>query len=346
MPKIAIITKPKNASPKVLAKCLQNFFKDNGYHADLFLKIEILQRFLSYSIVKKKYNFVAWMLYKSFYYISDQLFLKRLKSYDAIIIAETSPKIYYKDVYNISRLKDYIGDIPLVYHGVYFLGNAPTMVKMLNEKGHNSSAIFDWHLSVSEVTEIRQKPSPPWSTIGLYLKSTGLKPEPKDELFALVDFEREGHEDTRRIQIETLEALNIPYVALSGSFSIEEIREYYKKATFYFIQFGESFGVPIAECLSCGCYIFTPDSSWGMAWRLDENPQIHGPGTLADCFVVYDNREDLKKQLGNLKENYDLKETPKKVFNIFYENYPHYYDGDINVLREFMEKVENKTLKK
>ncbi len=345
MSKVAIITKPKNSSPKVLAICLNHFLKDNGYNADLFFKIEVFKRLLSYYDVKNKYNILSWRLYQAIHYISDRWFLKKLKTYDAIIIAETSPRIYFKDIYNISLLKEKLGDIPIVYHGVYFLGNAPTMVEMLAENGQYSSKIFDWHLSVSEVTEIRQKPTPPWSTIGMYLKSTGLKPRPKKELFALVDFEREGHEETRKIQIETLEALDIPYVALSGSFSIEEIRELYKKATFYFIQFAESFGVPIAECLSCGSYIFTPDSSWGMAWRLDENPQIHGPGTLADCFVVYEDQKDLTKKLENLQANYDLEETPKKVFNIFHENYPHYYDGNVTILKDFMDRVASKTLK-
>lgn len=345
MPKIAIVTKPKNASPKVLAACLQNFFKDNGYDdTDLFFDIEVFQRFVSSSVVNKKYPSVIWSLYKAIHYFSDKRFLRKLKKYDAVIVTETSPRVYVKDIYDMGRLKQVLGNTPLVYHGVYFLGNAPTMVKQLKEQGNNSSDIFDWHLSVSEVTEIRQKPQPPWSTIGLYLKSTGLKPSPKKELFALVDFERKGNEHVRREQIETLEALNIPFVALSGSFSIEEIREFYKKATFYFIQFGESFGVPIAECLSCGCYIFTPDSSWGMAWRLDKNPQIHGPGTLAECFVVYDDQADLKTRLESMKLTYNLKETPKKVFDIFYENYSDYYDGNVSALREFMEKVENKTL--
>lgn len=344
MTKTAIITKPKNSSPKVLSICLKNFLHDNGYEADLFYKIDVFQRFLKYSAVRKKYNIISWTLYKAIYYLSDRRFVKKLKSYDVIIIAETSPKVYYKESYDINLLRRFLGDIPIVYHGVYFLGNAPTMIKLLEENGDHTSKMFNWHLSVSEVTEIRQKPSAPWSVIGMYLKSTGLTPSPKKEVFALVDFAREGHEDTRKAQIEALERLGIPYVALEGEYSIEEIRDLYKRAAFYFIQFGESFGLPIAECLSCGCYVFTPDSSWAMAWRLNENPEIHGPGDLPECFVVYENQKQLESKLQSMRSNYDLDQTPKEVFNTFLKHYRHYYEGDTEVLKEFMAKVENKTL--
>ncbi|MFC4873125.1 hypothetical protein ACFPFU_15610 [Negadavirga shengliensis] len=238
----------------------------------------------------------------------------------------------------------YLENIPLIYHGVYYLGNAPTIIELFKKEGHHTSELFDWHLSVSEVTEVRQKPSPPWNQIGMYLKCTGLKPEVKNGLFAVVDFERKGHEKTRNEQISVLEQLHIPYIALSKKYSIQEIREIYKKATFYFIQFGESFGVPIAECLSCGAYVFTPDSSWAMAWRLDENPSIHGPGTLAECFVVYDSRRDLEKKLRDMKETYDMASTPQKVFDIFHNTYPTYYEGNKAELNDFIQRLELKKI--
>ena len=65
--------------------------------------------------------------------------------------------------------------------------------------------------------------------------------------------------------------------------------------------------MPIAECLSCGAYVFTPDTSWAMAWRLDDVVQIHGPGKLADCFVVYDGQQGLQEKLRHFKTEYDLK---------------------------------------
>src|SRR5690606_7519353 len=153
----------------------------------------------------------------------------------AVIIAETCPRVFYKDLYDFVRLKEIIGRKPLIYYEVYYVGTAPTIIRKIEKMGHNQPEIFDWHLAVSEVSEIRLKARPPWSQIGLNLKSSALKPHPKKELFALVDFERWGHEEIRKKQIETLEALQIPYVALSGTYTIEEIREYYKRACFYFI---------------------------------------------------------------------------------------------------------------
>src|SRR5690554_4698057 len=211
MPKIAIVTKPKNASPKVLAKCLYDFLKVNGCQADLFYKINVFKRLLDYAAVKSQYNFFSWVIYKAIHFIPDQLFLRKLRNYDAIVIAETCPRVFYKELYDFVRLKEMIGKIPLVYYEVYYVKTAPTIIRKINQEGHNLPEIFDWHLAASEVSEIRLKPSPPWSQIGLYLKSSGLQPLPKKEVFALVDFERWGHEEIRRKQIETLEALNIPY---------------------------------------------------------------------------------------------------------------------------------------
>jgi hypothetical protein len=215
------------------------------------------------------------------------------------------------------------------------------MISYLGEGGHHQENIFDWHLSVSEVTEVRSKPNGKWNQIGLNLQSTGLAPIPKKELLAVIDFYRDGYEEARNEQIKALKAVGIPYIELSGDYTINEIREIYKKTTFYFLQFPESFGVPIAECLSCGAYVFTPDTSWGMAWRQDEEVEVHGPGKLADCFVVYDGQENLQEKLLQYKAEYDLEKTPEKVFQIFTENYPDYYYGNKSQMDQFLKKLKD-----
>lgn len=344
MLKFALVTKPTNASPKVLTDCLARFLAVEGHDARIFYKISVFRRLLSYPVINKKHNLISWYVYKTINFFHDRWFMMKLKGFDAVIVIETSPRCFLKDQYDLIKVKKYLHDTPLIYHGVYYLGNAPTIIDLFKKEGHHTSELFDWHLSVSEVTEIRQKPSPPWSQIGMYLKSAGLAPEIKKGLYAVVDFEREGYEKTRNEQISVLEQLNIPYIALSKNYSIPEIREIYKKATFYFIQFGESFGLPIAECLSCGAYVFTPDSSWAMAWRLDENPTIHGPGTLPECFVEYHNREDLVAKLEEMKESYDMVSTPQKVFDIFYNTYPTYYDGNKVQLNDFINKIKLKEI--
>ncbi|GAB2995135.1 hypothetical protein GCM10027284_12190 [Cyclobacterium sediminis] len=344
MKNIAIVTKPNYSSPRILANCLHNFFSQaEGVRSEVFYELFVFKRLLSYSKVAKNYNYFIWKGYQLMHYIQDQLFLRKLKKYDAVIIVECSPKAFLNDSFDFVRLRDKLPGVPLIFHEVYYLGNAPTMVTYLNEGVHHQEDIFDWHLSVSEVTEIRSKPKAPWSQVGLYLKSTGLAPVPKKEHLALIDFYREGYEKERNEQIKALEAVGIPYIELSGTYTIDEIREVYKKATFYFLQFPESFGLPIAECLSCGAYVFTPDTSWGMAWRQNEEVEIHGPGKLADCFVVYNGQEDLQKKLQKYKTEYDLEITPGKVFQIFTDNYPDYYYGNKAELNQFINKLKSGT---
>jgi len=339
--KIAVITRASFASPRVLANCLAAYLREREFDVSVFYNIDFFKRALTYSMVRKKYNLFAWYAYKIIHFFNDKVVLKQLKEFDLIIIAETIPKCFLKDEFDFVKGKQMLNNIPFIYHGVYYVGNAPTILDKFEKEGQNSADIFDWHLAVSEVTEIRSKPAPPWSQVGMYLKSTGLKPTTKSRTFAVVDFERQGREQIRNDQIQILESIGIPYVALSGTMSIEEIREIYKEATYYFIQFPESFGLPIAECLSCGAYIFLPESSWAMAWRLDENPGIHGPGTLAECFVVYGDKENLKTKLEQMEKEYDLEETPKFVFDIFLKYYRSYYEGNEEQFDLFLENIPN-----
>jgi hypothetical protein len=337
--KIAIITKPTFASPRVLSGCLAAYLREREFEVSIIYKIDFFKRTLPYAKVRDKYNRLAWFGYKLINFYKDKVLASQLREFDMLIIAETSPKCYLKDEYDFVKGKEILNNIPMVYHGVYYLGNAPTILEIFEKEGQNNASIFDWHLVVSAVTEIRSTPSPPWSQVGMYLKSTGLMPTAKPRTFAVVDFERQGREQIRNEQIQVLESLGIPFIALSGTMSIDDIREIYKKATYYFIQFPESFGLPIAECLSCGAYIFLPESSWAMAWRLDENPGVHGPGTLAECFVVYGEKENLKVKLEEMEKGYDLENTPKMVFDIFQKYYRSYYEGNEEQFDLFVENI-------
>ncbi len=103
------------------------------------------------------------------------------------------------------------------------------------------------------------------------------------------------------------------------------------------MQSPEAFGLPIAECLSCGSYVFTPDSAWPMSWRLDEAPEVHGPGNLPECFVVYRGKDDLKEKIGKIRKSFDSIKTPVTVANCFNRFYPTFYSGNQDALREFIE---------
>ncbi|WP_241349186.1 hypothetical protein [Belliella filtrata] len=311
-----------------------------GHDSFIYENLASVRRLSSYENVNFKYGKFIWGIYKLLHKIEDFLFFSKLKNYDAIIFSETIPTMFMKSEYDIDKVKKITKSKPLMLYEVYYVGNAPTMVKFLEDNNDHSEEVFEWHLAVSSTTEIKQTPKKPWSQIGLFLEDANLKPCKKERLLAIIDFERKEFKSTREMQIRVLEELNIPYICLEGKYEIEEIRDIYRKSTFYFMQSNESFGLPIAECLSCGSLVFTEDNSWPMAWRLDENPTIHGPGILADCFVEYGTEESLKSILREIVATYDLDNTPFEVFNKFYKNYPTFYSGNLNALNESLISIQ------
>ena len=344
MTKIAILSSSAPRSPRVLADSLHQLLKTTNTFSEVFYRIDALKRLLKYNDVKHKYKFHLWFGYKLWYFFKDRILVERLKSFDAIVICDCIPGAFLQSAYSVENLRKKLGNTPILFYEVFYLGNAPTQILKLQSINAMSIERYDWHLAVAEVTEIRQVPSAPWSQIGIYLRSTGLKPKTKGKFMAIVDFLQPGFEDFRNMQIQILKDLKIPYISLEGSYTFTEIRAIYMSATFYFMQSMEAFGLPIAECLCCGSYIFTPDSSWPMSWRLDENPQIHGSGILPECFVTYTGNQDLKIKLQNVMKTYELDATPQKVFDIFYTNYPTYYDGNKTAIEELLKKIERKEL--
>lgn len=336
--KIGLVCNAENGSPKVLAETLNEFIRNTTNDStEVFYELKALKRLLPSS--KVKYNKIIWALFKLRYFFRDKNLFKKLKTKDAIIVCSTTPVAFYNDSFNIKKFKSILNNKPILYYAVQYLENSPTQVESLKAGGHDSLKRFDWHLAVSAVTELRGKPAPPWNQIGMYLTSTDLKPTVKKEFYAIVDFVREGFEHYREEQIKVLEELNISYISLEKKYSMEDIRKIYQQASLFFIQFPEAYGLPIAECLACGSYVLTPDSSWPMAWRLDEKLEVHGPGELPECFVVYNDYDDLKNQLQKIKDEYDLEETPKKVFNTFLEYYNDFYNGNVEALKEVLERI-------
>lgn len=333
---IALISGPENGSPRVLAKTLFSMLIEEGQNAKVFYQAKAFRRLLDAKTANiAKLN---WIIYKLLYLTRDKRLFRELKNFDAVIICDWTPNGFYKHTYNIEKLRSIIKK-PILYYAIQYLQNSPSIVKKLADGCHAGIERYDWHLTVSEITEIRNKPAAPWNQIGLYLRSTGLKPVEKEQFFAIVDFLRPGYENYRNDQIRALEELSIPYLSLEKSYSIEEIRRIYARSAIIFLQFPEAYGLPIAECLACGSYIGTPDSSWAMAWRLDEKPEVHGPGLLPDCFVVYNDFEELKKKLEELKNTFDRRKTPQKVFDTFYSSYPTFYDGNRQSLNEVIERI-------
>jgi hypothetical protein len=335
--KIAILTRSDYKSPRILAESLKLQIEQSSAEATIFFDIELLTRLVSYMDSKLSFHF--WLWKKVSRYFSDRKILKQLKRFDAIVISECIPNGFWKRLYNIEKLKTIIKK-PVFLYEVYFLGNSPTQIEDLKKAGDSLFERYDAHLSITEVTEIKTKPRDKYFCIGLNLTATGLKPTPKNEFIALVDFQQSGYEYVQVEQLAVLAELNIKTIVLTGKYSIQEIRKLYREASVFFIQFPEAFGLPIAECLACGVQIFTPNSGWAMSWRLDENPGIHEKGELPECFTIYDSKADLAEKLAKFKNYYDLSKTPQKVFDHFIKNYPTYYSGNKNVIQQLLDAIQ------
>ena len=199
---------------------------------------------------------------------------------------------------------------------------------------------YDWHLAVTDTTEVRSLPKPPWSVVGLNLEGEGLGLGHKKDFFAIVDFERKGYEKFRDDQIRVLDKLGLPYVAFEKRMTMPEIRDYYKRASLIFLSFPETFGVPIAECLACGTAVFTPSSSWPMSWRLDENPKPNSEGLLPECFIEYIDSVNLEKELMSFYKAWDIKKTPKIINDIFLKTYPHFFYGNLDGVKTYLKTIK------
>ena len=266
--------------------------------------------------------------------------MRWLKKADAVVISDCIPNGFWKRLYNVEKLKK-ITRKPVLFYEVFYLGNAPTQIERLQKNKDPLMERYDAHFFVSNVTEIKTATPSNAFCIGLMAKTWNLKPLPKKELVALVDFAQPGYEKYREVQITQLEKAGIRYISLEKRYSLNEIRDIYRDASIYFMQSFEAFGLPILECLCTGAQIFTPHSAWPMSWRLDEEPQVHGEGTLPGCFTVYENEEGLAHQLEKFKKNYHWSETPQKIFDCFIEHYPTFYYGDKKVISDFVDFIGN-----
>jgi hypothetical protein len=337
--KIAIITRPAFRTPRNNAISFQLSLKEIGIESKIFYNDDTLRRLVPLN-EKLRYpaNFHYRLRQKIQYYFKDKKILNELKEYDAIVISETIPNNYWKGYYGLPQLKK-ITNKKLGCLAVFFLDASPNFVNILKENGDYLQNIYDFHLAYSKVSYIKTETSPKKFEVGLNLKRIGLKPHKKEGFYVLVDFKYEGNEHYYSEQIKVLNELNIPYKRLEGKYTFEEIRKLYKGAAVFLMQHYESFGLPIAECLSYCTKVFTADSSWPAAFRLDENPGYYEKGRLADCFDVYDDSKALGEKLLSFKNDYDLEKTPFLIFDEFKKYYEKFYVGNNSEVERFVNNL-------
>ena len=336
--RIAILTRREHRSPRILAETLSHQLCTIGLEYQLLFDLDVLNRLVGYRDSKKSFHF--WLLKKIIHWFSDRRVMQVLKQADAVVISECIPNAFWKSLYNIEKFKTILKK-PVFIYEVYWLANAPTQIETLQKNGDSSYERYDGHLFISPVTEIRSTPSPNAFCVGLLAKTWNLKPLPKKELIALVDFAQPGYEAYREIQISQLTKAGIAFIALESAYTIEEIRNIYQEVSIFFVQFPEAFGLPILECLCAGVQVFTPNSGWPMSWRLDIEPKVHDTGILPDCFTVYHGEDDLLQKLLAFKENFQPEVSPLRVFDDLVKYYPGFYIGDDAAVNKFLEFIKN-----
>lgn len=329
---IAILAPNEDRSPKILAQSLERMLTGAGVQCDIFWGTDqMLERLHPGYVWRSRLH--AYLRCRHF--LPDRLLVNKLRAYDAIVFCERCPNAFHRSGYAIEELRRRLPETPIAFHEALFLGNAPYWQETLRANGDPGIERYDRHLSVSEVTEIRVSPQKPWYAVGLDLAHTGLTPTPKRDFHALLDFPVSGYEVHRETQIRALNACGVEFVQLSGSYSMTAIRDLYRQASIYFMQSHESFGVPICELQLCGAYVFTPESGWPMAFRLNHDPVRHGSGELPESFRVYGSEEELRQQIEVVRRDYD----PTRVRDVFLQTYPTFVRGNREQVDMFLRDI-------
>jgi hypothetical protein len=277
-------------------------------------------------------------------------YLTRLTSFDAIIITLNVPTSMMKH-FKVELLRKMFPQKPIINYDLHYL---PTMWKWpeilrngdptrgIPEGGHYGLERYDWYLMATVTTHdpLVAGIHHPYSLIGLDLEDGALYPE-QDKFTALLDFERPTHMKERAVQIQALEETNTPYIVLNGRYSIDEIRKIYRQTSIYFLASPESFGLPICELQLCGSYVFTAYERFCQAHQEKKDATLPGSGELSSNFIVYNNdKQTLKNLIKAVKNNYD----PQNVINTFKNHQSHFYHGDPEALRKFVELIAKREI--
>lgn len=340
--KIAILSRPGPCFPSIISEGLQQMLQELNIESNIHYNgISVIMRLLPMNEKPRRWksNFQFRIRDKLWNYFSDRRLLNELKKCDAIVISECYPNAFWRDYFAIATLKKIVkGKVISYTEGP--LDSAPGIKQSLLSADDYPEDIYDYNLFVSELIEVRKKAHPPRQyEIGMNIIYEGFQLNKKTGFTALIDFAQPGFEQFREQQKRVLKKLNIPFIELEGKYQLDAIRQLYQQASVFFLAFPESIGLPIAECLASGTYIFVPDEKWPMAWRL---PVEECPSTmmLPDCFKVYHSDRELEFEIHQLSKGYDVQTTPRLVFDTFIKHYSKFYKGNISALNNMCAHIK------
>ena len=350
--KVAILSDTRETYVKPLGEGLHRMLLELGVDAHLFpdgldrlagIQLPFRSHIADASRGSLPRNLLRYLLKEvpSFY-----PFILQLRQFDAVIVVSGIVRAYLRSFFSDESVRRLLPNVPLVLYDLYYLPiRGPWMRRLKQGSPEHGIPVpgwgverYDWFLVASAVSECAMPPGDqPYSSIGLHLDDGTLKPEPKKEFVALIDFEQHCHHE-RAIQILACERTQTKYTVLQGRYPMAKIREIYRQASIYFIAMRESFGLPICELQACGAYVFTPYSHWCPSHWVKEDIYTEGPGVLASPnFIVYNNDLDtLIEQIQRVKQRYD----PLTVVDTFQKYHPQYYRGNKAELEQFLTLVE------
>ncbi|WP_173474954.1 hypothetical protein [Fibrobacter succinogenes] len=330
---------------KPLANGLQKTLIEMGHSSEILyngiywlsdlnlFKVVIADIYRIYLNIKhKQKDLFIYRFFGLFFFLTAKR-RKLLKECDCIIIVNNCPSAFLKNK-RIDWLREKFNK-PIVNYDFHYLPNQGWW-KYMNE-GYRGLEQYDWYLPVGLVTEFAIPKGIPkiYTCIGMDVNSKDLYPE-QDDFIVLLDFPRPGHEIKRSEEKKTLEELGVKFIELHGRYTTKQIRAIYRKASVYLVSCRESFGLPIVELQLCGAKIFTPYLEWVPAHYLNKSINKKSAGLLGENFVVYENKDGLKKALQKAKIEFNASKNVEK----FKEDYPFYNQISNKMLETFVLKLK------
>jgi hypothetical protein len=324
--RIIIISRSGDRFPNIISKGLLEMIQNLGFEGEIIYEIPFLMRSLPLNEkpVRWEANIGFRLREKIKYFIYDYKLKKKLAKSDLIIVSECFANLFWRNYIYVEVLRK-ISKAKIVSYTDGPLDSAPEhKLRWLTTNDFDETR-FDYNLFVTDKIERKLDLNANQFKIGVKLTELNNFKFTSNIIQVLFDFDQEGFEQERELQIKAVESLGIQYRKLIGKYSNKEIRKIYSESNLIFLSFPETFGLSIAEALYCGCRIIIPDRSWVMSWDLYEK--------LPECFVVYnsDNIIDVLR-----KESESTNYSRDKVQRDFLEKYPFFLNGNKNELEKFL----------
>lgn len=307
--RVAIISRAGYRSPRYLATGLQRMLDRIGAKADCFLHGMSWLETIRQRRASRRHRAIAA--------VAD-VWVRYLKRYDLIVVSDTIGAA--RDATLLAPLRT-LGR-PLFFYEVFALSGSR---HWLDRFPPSAVSLFDAFLVSSAIHDDAPVPGPPIFEVGLELLEAPTQRRDRPPL-AMIDFERKGYEEDRRLQLDALGDVDMPHFSLQGEYTFREIVVEYERSAVAFLAFPEAFGVPIAQLQNQGSLIASPHRSWAKRHALlPAGSVFHDEAPFTDNFVFYTDRQDLAQQLRERVRGWD----PSAVARRFREQQPHLAQGNI-----------------